>query len=60
MIDILNFIFTDFWHFLGAFILVTVPFNFVTKMTKILIDGRNTRLHGWNPTQPTTKEEADV
>lgn len=34
MIDILNFIFQDFWHWLGFFLLLEIPAEVIIKCVK--------------------------
>ena len=54
--DFLTFTFQSFWHFIGVFMIITIPFNFITRMTKILMDSINVKKHGWNPTEKSNKE----
>ncbi len=58
MQQILDFVFQSFWHWLGSFILLTIPFRFVIALIREISDFFNTRKHGWKPVQPksTPKE----
>jgi hypothetical protein len=58
MIELLNFIFQSFWHFLGFMILFAVPFRFVISLIRIISDWHNTRKHGWRP-YPTLTDKVD-
>ena len=58
--DFLTFTFQSFWHFIGIFMLITIPFNFITKMTKIFMDSFNIKKHGWNPTEKTKEEDEEL
>jgi hypothetical protein len=59
MKDLLDFTFQSFWHFIGVFIIITLPFNFISTMTKTLINGANVKRHGWNPNDKKEKQEED-
>ncbi len=52
----LDFTFQSFWHFIGIFMLITIPFNFLSKMTKILMESNNVKRHGWNPNEKPSKD----
>ena len=52
----LDFTFQSFLHFIGIFMLITIPFNFLSKMTKILMDSNNVKRHGWNPNEKSSKD----
>lgn len=49
MIEILNFIFSDFWIWLGFVIIFEMPFTLIAKIVKYLIRGASIRKHGWPP-----------
>ena len=34
----LEFTFTSFWHFVGVFMLVTIPFNFTFRVIKVIAE----------------------
>ena len=47
MIDILNFIFRDFWTWLGAVIIIGLPLQFILKMYSSTLRHWNIRKHGY-------------
>jgi hypothetical protein len=54
MLEILNFAFQSFWHFLGCVIILGVIVNAPTALVRAIFEGINTRKHGWN-TESTSK-----
>jgi hypothetical protein len=49
MVDILHFIFSSFWVFIGFWILVSIPFTFVFKIIHVIIRRSNIKNKGWPP-----------
>lgn len=47
--DLLNLAFQSFWHFIGVFLLITIPFRFVISLLRTLGDWHIARKHGWRP-----------
>lgn len=59
MIDLLNFAFQSFWHFIGVFILITIPFRFVISLLRTIGDWHISRKHGWRPKAVTSQKETN-
>lgn len=49
MIEVLEFIFSGFWVWLGSFFILAIPFNFINGIIRIYIRRKNIRDHGWPP-----------
>lgn len=49
MLDILNFAFQSFWHFIGCLLIVTMCLRFPIAFIRSISDWHNTRKHGWKP-----------
>lgn len=47
--ELVKFIFQDFWHFIGAAMLIGIPFNFLFKIWNRYLRSRNIRAHGYPP-----------
>ena len=47
MVEILNFIFRDFWTWLGVVILIGLPLQFIVKMYNRTLRYWNIRKHGY-------------
>jgi len=45
--EIVRFIFQDFWHFIGAMAILGIPFNFAINFMKHM----NISKHGWPPSK---------
>lgn len=45
--NLLEFAFQSFWHFLGVFVLITIPFRFVISLLRTIGDWHVARKHGW-------------
>ena len=50
MQSLIEFIFQSFWHWLGALMLMIVPFNFIVSMIREFSKWSIARKHGWQPT----------
>jgi len=49
MNELVRFIFSNFWIWLGFAILFEIPFNMIVKIVKHLVRGASIRKHGWPP-----------
>ncbi len=56
MLEILDFIFQSFWTFLGSFIILWLPFQFLQNVLRIITHARNVKIHGW-PIKNETEED---
>lgn len=48
--EIVKFIFSSFWIWFGAFMLLSIPFESIVRIVTLLIRGSNISKHGWPPT----------
>ena len=61
MQPIIEFIFQSFWRWLGAIMIMIIPFNFVVRVIHEISEWSNTRKHGWKPRPelPKLKKEPE-
>jgi hypothetical protein len=52
ILEILNFIFQDFWHWLGTFLLLGVVSNAFTGLIRIKVPSANSNCSGYQPDPP--------
>lgn len=55
--EILEFIFRDFWTFIGFWIITLIPFTFVQQALTTITRYKNIKAHGWPPNQETENRE---
>ncbi len=49
MLELLEFMCSGFWVFIGCSMLIALPFNFIFRMYNITLRHRNIRKHGYPP-----------
>ena len=47
--DILSFVFSSFWVFIGSLLLIELPLKFLLNAIKLFVRQRNISKHGWPP-----------
>jgi len=48
--EIIRFIFSSFWIWLGAVTIIYIPFETIVKVIRLLVRRSNISKHGWPPT----------
>lgn len=54
--EIIQFMFQNFWTFLGCMVLIWLPFAFLQNILTIWTHSRNVKIHGWPPVKDSKKE----
>lgn len=47
--DIIRFVFSSFWVFIGSLLLIELPLKFFLNAIRMIVRQRNISKHGWPP-----------